>query len=485
MITYGLVKQIGPYAQPYPSTYRKRNKEISPGFSGEPKQGILEPSSFAKREVEDTAGAKNPRFPNIYEQRAALEKKSFLKKLTAEIMMNNRFGRTVAQTQTDPPTDNQNTQTGPPTSPTGSGVSTVYSDSGGSPTSITTGSGPTDSDDWREMTSSYRRFDFPYGARGATPPYSHYTTEEERSIPDIDLPDSPESLYYDAIDDFQNNLGTTEDPEKLLNEYDSKILKDYEQLGKRLQGLYNTTKPTVEQMANIATRDKETITKLYPKPPSPLSPTLLSQTLAVKKLESPVFLWGAFDKNFETMRESHRKNEEERQQKIEERQQKIQDELLENRLREVLDDSRTTQLNNLKIQASIDQGVDNLTKNPWPASPITPSPSTPSSRSSSSNRLFMEEVQEKRGAALRIATQKTRNTGRPPTGRSSSDGPYMDVDNVTYRDVDIKKKRPALRIDTQKTQNTGRPPTGRQLEGDTWIPSRISERIQKKMSRRR
>lgn len=444
MITYGLVKQIGPYAQPYPSTYRKRNKEISPGFSGEPKQGILEPSSFAKREVEDTAGAKNPRFPNIYEQRAALEKKSFLKKLTVEIMMNNRFGRTVAQTQTDPPTDNQNTQTGPPTSPTGSGVSTVYSDSGGSPTSITTGSGPTYSD---SETSSYRRFEqlmheplpgFPYGSRGATPPYSHYTTEEERSIPDIDLPDSPYS-YYDAIDDFQNNLGTTEDPEKLLNEYDSKILKDYEQLGKRLQGLYNTTKPTVEQMANIATRDKETITKLYPKPPSPLSPTLLSQTLAVKKLESPVFLWGAFDKNFETMRESHRKNEEERQQKIEERQQKIQDELLENRLREVLDDSRTTQLNNLKIQASIDQGVDNLTKNPWPASPITPSPSTPSSRSS----------------------------------------------EVSYRDIDIKgfvnpsksKKGQALRIDTQNTRNTGRPPTGRQLEGDTWIPSRGSERI--------
>jgi hypothetical protein len=96
MITYGLVKQIGPYAQPYPSTYRKRNKEISPGFSGEPKQGILEPSSFAKREVEDTAGAKNPRFPNIYEQRAALEKNSFLKKFAAEIMMNDRFGRSVA-----------------------------------------------------------------------------------------------------------------------------------------------------------------------------------------------------------------------------------------------------------------------------------------------------------------------------------------------------------------------------------------------------
>jgi hypothetical protein len=99
MITYGLVKQIGPYAQPYPSTYRKRNKEISPGFSGEPKQGIFEPSSFAKREVEDTAGAKNPRFPNIYEQRAALEKNSFLKKFAAEIMMNDRFGRSVA-TQT-------------------------------------------------------------------------------------------------------------------------------------------------------------------------------------------------------------------------------------------------------------------------------------------------------------------------------------------------------------------------------------------------
>ena len=165
------------------------------------------------------------------------------------------------------------------------------------------------------------------------------------------------------------------------------------------------------------------------------------------------------------MRESHRKNVEEQQQKIEERQQKIQEELLENRLREVLDDVRTTELDNLKIKVSIDQGVDNLTKNAWPPSPITPSPRTPSSRSSSSNRLFMEEVQEKRGAALRSV-------------------PLVPV--TTYMDKSKKGRRniQALRIDTQKTRNTGRPPAGRQFEGDTWIPSRRSERVSKKISRR-
>lgn len=116
MITYGLVKQMGPYGKGYVASYNASNKErISPTYPYEPSLGLPPPSKYAKREMMDGESSANPRFPNIFEQRKQWEVRNLMNKIATALTMHNRFSRsaenssTMLGTQTDfTPTLNQN-----------------------------------------------------------------------------------------------------------------------------------------------------------------------------------------------------------------------------------------------------------------------------------------------------------------------------------------------------------------------------------------
>jgi hypothetical protein len=94
MITYGLVKNVGPYGKGYLASYHSSNTErIAPSYPYEPSLGLPTPSKYAKREVMDGEGVANPRFPNIFEQRQKWERQNMFKKVVEDLVMHNRFSR--------------------------------------------------------------------------------------------------------------------------------------------------------------------------------------------------------------------------------------------------------------------------------------------------------------------------------------------------------------------------------------------------------
>lgn len=66
MITYGLVKQIGPYARDYSARYKVPNTEtIIPKYPYSPIVGTGEPSKYAARLVQDKDGKANPKLRSL------------------------------------------------------------------------------------------------------------------------------------------------------------------------------------------------------------------------------------------------------------------------------------------------------------------------------------------------------------------------------------------------------------------------------------
>jgi hypothetical protein len=77
MITYGLVKQIGPYARDYPSTFSRQNSvSISPKYPYNPEIGMGRPSNYAARLVEDKDG-KDQANPKLRELKYKKEKEQY------------------------------------------------------------------------------------------------------------------------------------------------------------------------------------------------------------------------------------------------------------------------------------------------------------------------------------------------------------------------------------------------------------------------
>ncbi|MEG3883810.1 hypothetical protein QT971_06320 [Microcoleus sp. herbarium19] len=94
MITYGLVKQTGPYSKRSRQSYNQDHSDtISPNYPFQGRFGILEPSPLAKRMVvESTTSIKPSLGKGQDEYRKKMLEHSILEKLGAVLLMNNRFG---------------------------------------------------------------------------------------------------------------------------------------------------------------------------------------------------------------------------------------------------------------------------------------------------------------------------------------------------------------------------------------------------------
>lgn len=132
MITYGLVKQIGPYAVDYPASYKRNNAvDIAPRYPYNSIVGYGEKSAYAAREVEDKEGVATPKLPQFKYQD---EKKQYgvmvnmfqpTFGLSFSVENENMYGPAA------PPNDGQSSSSGP-SSPYGS-MSEIKSDAGSEP----------------------------------------------------------------------------------------------------------------------------------------------------------------------------------------------------------------------------------------------------------------------------------------------------------------------------------------------------------------
>jgi hypothetical protein len=87
MLTYGLVKQVGPYARNNPQTYQQSNMEIiQPRYPYNPTIGLGTKSRYAQRVVEDREGVANPKLRKV-----RAEQKN--KEIRLQMDLSNLFGR--------------------------------------------------------------------------------------------------------------------------------------------------------------------------------------------------------------------------------------------------------------------------------------------------------------------------------------------------------------------------------------------------------
>lgn len=87
MLTYGLVKQVGPYGRNYPQTYQQSNMEvIQPRYPYNPTIGLGTKSRYARRLVEDREGMANPKLRKV---RAEAKNKE----MRLQMDLSNLFGR--------------------------------------------------------------------------------------------------------------------------------------------------------------------------------------------------------------------------------------------------------------------------------------------------------------------------------------------------------------------------------------------------------
>lgn len=88
MITYGLVKQVGPYSRNYPQSYQADNTEvIRPRYPYNPVIGLGDKSRYAARQVQDKEGIANPKLRKVQ----AIQKN---REMQVRLDLSNLFGKT-------------------------------------------------------------------------------------------------------------------------------------------------------------------------------------------------------------------------------------------------------------------------------------------------------------------------------------------------------------------------------------------------------
>jgi hypothetical protein len=106
MITYGLVKQVGPYARDYPSRYIPSNKIVmAPRYPYSPMEGFEEKSPFAARQVPDREQLQKPKKQKLQNEIAQKQYQALVNVFLPSMMFNQPFGVQNAAAPSVPPSE--------------------------------------------------------------------------------------------------------------------------------------------------------------------------------------------------------------------------------------------------------------------------------------------------------------------------------------------------------------------------------------------